>query len=121
VEKDGQHEGLLTAEQRAYRQREETSTEVGIRRGWNEDLYLCLAGIDDANAVVQGTNPRPVTTFRILINPLVPWLWFGGLIMAIGTLIALWPSAVPHQPDPRSRRVVTAKSVGEKEEELVEV
>ena len=93
VEKDGRPAGLLVADQRAYRQRQETATEVGIRRAWNEDLYLILAGVDDANAVVQGTNPRPLTTFRVLVNPLVPWIWTGGFIMAMGTLIAMWPAA----------------------------
>jgi cytochrome c-type biogenesis protein CcmF len=92
VEKDGEDAGVLTAEQRVYRQREELNTEVGIRRAWNEDLYLILAGIDDPNGVVQGVNPRPFTTFRILVNPLVPWIWIGGVIMALGTLIALWPA-----------------------------
>jgi cytochrome c-type biogenesis protein CcmF len=120
VEKDGEPAGMLTPEQRAYRQREETSTEVGIKRAWNEDLYVILAGIDDANGVVQGTNPRPVTTFRVLINPLVPWLWFGGLVMAIGTLIALWPSALPPQSEPRRRQAVP-EPVTEEEAELVEV
>jgi len=93
----------MTAEQRAYRQRTETTSEVGIRRAWKEDLYIILAGIDDPDAVVRGTNTRPVTTFRILVNPLVPWIWIGGFIMAMGTLIAMWPSA-PGAVRPRSRR-----------------
>jgi cytochrome c-type biogenesis protein CcmF len=93
VEKDGEPAGLITAEQRAYRQREETSTEVGIRRAWNEDLYLIMAGVDDPDGVLQGNNARPLTTFRVLVNPLVPWIWLGGVIMALGTLIAMWPAA----------------------------
>ncbi|HEX6926196.1 MAG TPA: heme lyase CcmF/NrfE family subunit [Longimicrobiaceae bacterium] len=103
VSKDGRPAGVMTAEQRAYRQRPETSTEVGIKRAWNEDLYVILAGVDDANAVLQGTNQRPLTTFRILVNPLVPWIWLGGLIMAIGTLIAMWPTA-PGAVRPRPAR-----------------
>lgn len=106
VEKDGRRVGMMTTEKRAYKQREEVVTEVGIRRAWNEDLYLILAGIDDADAVVQGRNPRPVATFRVLVNPLVPWIWLGGLIMAVGTLIALWPAAEtgrPAVPTPRQR------------------
>ena len=93
VEQDGRPAGMMTAEKRAYKQRDEVASEVGIRRAWNEDLYLILAGIDDANGVVEGTNPRPVATFRVLVNPLVPWIWMGGFIMAVGTLIALWPAA----------------------------
>ncbi|MDP9349316.1 MAG: heme lyase CcmF/NrfE family subunit, partial [Gemmatimonadota bacterium] len=64
VEKDGERVGVMTAEKRSYRQREEVTSEVGIRRAWNEDLYLILAGIDDANGIIQGTNRRPVATFR---------------------------------------------------------
>jgi cytochrome c-type biogenesis protein CcmF len=105
VRKDGRYAGILTGEKRAYRQRDEIASEVGIRRAWNEDLYLILGGIDDISAVAAGTNPRPVTTFRVLVQPLVPWIWLGGLIMAIGTLVALWPGAEPARPvAPRPRR-----------------
>jgi cytochrome c-type biogenesis protein CcmF len=115
VEKDGRPAGLLTAEQRFYRQREELSTEVGIRRAWNEDLYLILAGVEDPNGVVDGSNPRPLTTFRVLVNPLVPWVWFGGLVMALGTLIAMWPTAGAAETPGR-----TAPARAAPERELVE-
>jgi cytochrome c-type biogenesis protein CcmF len=120
VAKNGRPVGVLTAEKRSYRQREEVVSEVGIRRAWNEDLYLILAGVDDINAVVQGTNPRPIATFRVLINPLVPWIWTGGLIMAIGTLIALWPGAEPKTPSVARPRVRVAKPEDAAEPELVE-
>ena len=120
VEKDGRPAGQLVADQRVYRQRTETATEVGIRRAWNEDLYLILAGVDDANGVVQGSNPRPLTTFRAMVNPLVPWIWTGGFIMAMGTLIAMWPSA-PGAVRPRQRRSDEVDGAEEQESELVEV
>jgi cytochrome c-type biogenesis protein CcmF len=122
VEKDGRRAGLLTAEKRTYRQREEVASEVGIRRAWNEDLYLILAGIDDPNGVVQGTNPRPVATFRVLVNALVPWIWTGGFIMAVGTLIALWPGR-GEEPRPSAAqpgRPAAADRPREREPELVE-
>jgi cytochrome c-type biogenesis protein CcmF len=31
-------------------------------------------------------------TFRVIVNPLVTWMWIGGLIALAGALIALWPS-----------------------------
>ncbi|HWP33278.1 MAG TPA: cytochrome c-type biogenesis CcmF C-terminal domain-containing protein, partial [Solirubrobacterales bacterium] len=34
---------------------------------------------------------RPAT-FRVIVNPLVTWIWIGGLIALSGALIALWPS-----------------------------
>lgn len=92
VEKDAKPAGLLTAEHRYYLNREEINTEVGIRRAWNEDLYLILAGIDNPAGVADGSNPAPITTFRIRINPMVPWIWTGGIILALGTLVAMWPT-----------------------------
>jgi cytochrome c-type biogenesis protein CcmF len=117
VTRNGKPAGILTAEKRAYKQREEIVSEVGIRRAWNEDLYLILAGIDNMDAVVQGKNPRPVATFRVLVNPLVPWIWFGALVMAIGTLVALWPTAENTRPAPRKQERAPA---AEPERELVE-
>ncbi len=31
-------------------------------------------------------------TFKVIVNPLVTWMWIGGLIALCGALIALWPS-----------------------------
>jgi cytochrome c-type biogenesis protein CcmF len=31
-------------------------------------------------------------TFKVIINPLVTWMWIGGLIALVGALIAVWPS-----------------------------
>ncbi len=36
------------------------------------------------------TRPWPVT-FLLIVSPLVMWLWLGGIIVAAGALIALWP------------------------------
>jgi cytochrome c-type biogenesis protein CcmF len=119
VSRNGEAAGMLTAEHRQYRQRQELATEVGIRRAWNEDLYLIMAGIDDPNGVVQGTNPRPATTFRVLVNPLVPWIWLGGMVMAIGTLIAMWPGA--GAPPAAERTVPPPVRARRPEPELVEV
>jgi cytochrome c-type biogenesis protein CcmF len=121
VDREGRALGLMTAERRSYRQREEVTSHVGIRRAWNEDLYLILAGVDDPEGVLRGTNERPFATFRILVNPLVPWIWLGGFIMAIGTLIALWPGAAPSRPAPPAARSGAPPARPRREPELVEV
>jgi cytochrome c-type biogenesis protein CcmF len=48
------------------------------------------------DAAIQGLADRYVahpwaTDFRFEVNPLVNWLWIGGLIVIAGGLIALWP------------------------------
>jgi cytochrome c-type biogenesis protein CcmF len=32
------------------------------------------------------------TIFKVIVNPLVTWMWIGGLIALIGALIAIWPT-----------------------------
>jgi cytochrome c-type biogenesis protein CcmF len=32
------------------------------------------------------------TIFKIIVNPLVTWMWIGGLIALMGALLALWPA-----------------------------
>jgi cytochrome c-type biogenesis protein CcmF len=46
-----------------------------------------------AERVAKGflTTDAPAT-FRIIVDPLVTWMWIGGLIALAGALIALWPS-----------------------------
>jgi cytochrome c-type biogenesis protein CcmF len=37
-------------------------------------------------------NNPPAATFRLLVSPMVTWIWLGALIVFLGGLIALWPS-----------------------------
>ena len=37
-------------------------------------------------------HDRAAATFKVIINPLVTWMWIGGLIALAGALIALWPT-----------------------------
>ncbi|HEY7256273.1 MAG TPA: cytochrome c-type biogenesis CcmF C-terminal domain-containing protein [Solirubrobacterales bacterium] len=48
---------------------------------------LARSFVDDAAPVV----------FRIIINPLVTWIWIGGLIALSGALIAIWPARGPRR------------------------
>jgi len=59
------------------------ATEVGIMEGIREDVYVVLAGVIGEDTAEM----------RITFNPLVWWVWYGGLIMAIGGLIVMWPQA----------------------------
>ena len=55
---------------------DEPTTEVAIRRAVSEDLYLVLGSY---NVSTQEA------TYKIVINPLVNWIWFGFAVMALGT------------------------------------
>jgi cytochrome c-type biogenesis protein CcmF len=49
-----------------------------------DDLYVILAGWEGSGETA---------TFKAYINPLVNWIWVGGVVFVIGTLIAGWPKA----------------------------
>jgi cytochrome c-type biogenesis protein CcmF len=53
-----------------------------------EQLQLETARQIAAGYVSEGAP----STFRVIVNPLVTWIWIGGLIALAGALIALWPS-----------------------------
>jgi len=56
-------------------------TEVAIHSSLKEDLYIILADLaEDGRA-----------GFQMIINPLVNWIWIGGGVLLVGTLIAAWP------------------------------
>jgi len=87
VRRDGKPAGLLKTEKRQHvdglgRPTFEPSTEVGIKSGLREDLYVVLGGL------VNGTEQA---VYRFTINPLVWWVWFGGYVLVLGGLIVLWP------------------------------
>jgi cytochrome c-type biogenesis protein CcmF len=48
-----------------------------------------LAAERVANTYLTSKAP---STFKVIVNPLVTWMWIGGLIALAGALIALWPT-----------------------------
>ena len=42
-------------------------------------------------------------TFRVIVSPLVTWVWLGALVVFLGGLISLWPA-----PASIRRRVTSA-------------
>jgi cytochrome c-type biogenesis protein CcmF len=48
-----------------------------------------LAAERVANSFLQSNAP---STFKVIVNPLVTWMWIGGIIALAGALIALWPT-----------------------------
>ena len=37
-------------------------------------------------------NPPPAT-FRVVVSPMIVWIWAGGGVVLLGSLTALWPTA----------------------------
>src|SRR6266704_1853707 len=108
VRRDGTKIGMLNPEKRQHvdsfgRPTFQPSTEPSIMSMLREDLYGVLGG------VVDGTEQA---VFRFTINPLVWWVWYGGMIVALGGLIVMWPGGSPAAK--RSQAGYSVRLVGEK-------
>lgn len=58
------------------------TTEVGLHSNLREDVYIVFNGFE---------NNGNLAAFEFFVNPLMLWMWIGGLVMMAGTLFAIWP------------------------------
>lgn len=71
-----------------------STTAIGtpsVRTGFREDVYLTLISAPSG-------APDGEVTLGVAVNPMVVWLWIGGGVVVLGTMLALVPG-------PRRRRV----------------
>ena len=79
VRKNGNFVTHLHAEKRFYRIQRTVMTEAAIHARLSRDLYVSLGEELPGNA----------WALRLQVKPFVRWLWLGGLLMALGALLAL--------------------------------
>ncbi|TAJ81070.1 heme lyase CcmF/NrfE family subunit, partial [bacterium] len=83
VSNDEHHLGRLTPALKFFPKRREPISRATFRSSLNEDLYLVLSGFSELE--------KEFATVRLLVRPMVSWIWIGGAIIALGTLIVLLP------------------------------
>ena len=79
VTRDGGTVAHLTPEKRFYPVTQSQTTEAGIHTTWLADLY----------AVVGEPDGNGGSSTRLYHNPLVPWIWVGAIVMALGGMVSL--------------------------------
>ena len=57
----------------------------------SEDIYLILSGFSEVE--------RNRATLKVLVRPLVIWMWIGGFVIVFGTLICILPIGKPSQQE----------------------
>ncbi len=83
VEKGGRSVMMLYPTRRFYPSNQESGTMVAISSTLREDLYVVYAG----------TNPDTnLPVIHAYLNPLVKWIWLGGAVVVLGTILALLPN-----------------------------
>jgi cytochrome c-type biogenesis protein CcmF len=73
---------VLRPAKKFYPQEQSPIAHVDYRLGFIEDLYLVLG--DFAR---DGTQ----ATVKVQVNRLVSWIWIGGLVLTLGTILAILP------------------------------
>ncbi len=79
VSRDGELVANLYPERRQYFVQPMPTTEAAIRSSFLADLY----------AVIGEPDGKGGWTVRVYHEPLVPWIWFGALVMVLGGLTSL--------------------------------
>jgi cytochrome c-type biogenesis protein CcmF len=78
VARGGRFVGTQHASKAFYSKSQQPMTEVALHVTPAEDLYMILGGVnEDGSASIQA-----------YINPLVSFVWIGGLVMVFGTILA---------------------------------
>ena len=82
---NGKQIDTLKPEKRFYKKPEQPTTEVAIRSTLGSDLYLVLGSYDE---------DTKMATILAYLNPLIGFLYWGGTVLALGTLVVIWPAPV---------------------------
>jgi cytochrome c-type biogenesis protein CcmF len=104
VYRDGQRVGELHPRRDYYYVAQQPMTIPGVRSTIEDDFYVLLVGWEPIAA--EGA------TFRIYHNPLVNFVWFGGLVFIFGTLVAAWPERELEEARAKARGRQPAASLG---------
>jgi cytochrome c-type biogenesis protein CcmF len=65
-----------------YKTQREPIATPAVREHPAEDLYLVLMAYDEKGAHA---------TIKAIVSPMVGWIWYGGIVMGLGVIFALWP------------------------------
>jgi len=100
VYRDGKYVAELYPRRDYYYESQQPMTIPGVRSTWEDDFYVLLVDWQPISS--------QSATFKVYHNPLVNWLWFGGFVFILGTLVAAWPDKDPEPARVRARKTVYA-------------
>ncbi|MBI4771082.1 MAG: heme lyase CcmF/NrfE family subunit [Chloroflexi bacterium] len=83
VFRNGRALGELYPRRDYYYSSQQPMTIPGVRSSLEDDFYVLLVGWEPI--------AESGATFKVYYNPLINWVWAGGLIFILGTLVAAWP------------------------------
>ncbi len=79
-----------------------------VKSGLARDVYLALLRVPDGLGADSTSADAPAqgqVVIRVIVQPLVMWLWIGGGVIALGTALAAFPGRRRDPVDPVSAPV----------------
>lgn len=96
LSRNGKHLATLSPQKLFYPASQQTTSEVRMYHTPLEDVYIVFANVkEDTNKAVM----------QVWINPLVSYVWLGGMVLALGTIITLLPNRVERRMLKRKKAV----------------
>jgi cytochrome c-type biogenesis protein CcmF len=80
---DGKDDGVLRPALKFFPTQQSPIGRAVHQSSLTEDIYLILSGFSEVD--------RNQATLKVLVRPLVIWMWIGGFVIALGTLICIAP------------------------------
>ncbi len=87
--------GAFEARRNLFLRSRDATTDIALRSSPRDDLYVILAGwTQDGRA-----------TLRLLVNPMMMWVWAGGIVLTLGAVVTMlperrlapWPALLPQR------------------------
>ena len=79
----GEDLGILSPALKFFPAQQSPVGRAVYRSNISDDLYLILSGFSELK--------ENQATLKILVRPMVMWMWVGGLVIFLGTIVAVWP------------------------------
>jgi cytochrome c-type biogenesis protein CcmF len=82
IARNGESPAVLRPARHLHLLQNEWTTEVAIQSSWSDDFYTILhAGLGNGRV-----------SMTLVHNPMIRWIWFGGILTTASAVVALLPS-----------------------------
>jgi cytochrome c-type biogenesis protein CcmF len=81
--RNGNVVGMLDPRMNFYKSQDQPVPTPAVRSRPAGDVYINLMAY---------TPDGQSATLRVIVEPFVPWIWIGGLVVALGAVVSAWPA-----------------------------